>query len=358
MSPKARASRAQAQALAAKRPWFTQLHGVFLGAYLALGLIQGYANVARFDPVEQASNDSSVYLAMTQGQPLQDTLQVYRWRALTPLMVRWMPGPPGFLTRHYQVDPLKVIRFKYAVWNTLGDLCAAFGLLLFMQAMGFSLLQAGFGGLLYASSAIVQLEGASMVVDPWANAAIIAALCFSLKRRNIALALAFSLGIFVKETLLIVPAYLFLMRKPGWFKQCLWLLPGFFTYAWFRRVLYPDGPGRTFSLAWLPSSIGEYLHLGSWVYLGFEFTLYFMVLAPLAWLGWRDSHPYPGLRRMAWVLPALFVTPIVLGTELARPWFDGFPVFIPLAVLGLWRLAGYADAQSRPFGTNIQTIRR
>jgi hypothetical protein len=320
-----------------------RLTWVFLALYAALGFTHGYITVARFDPVEQMDyNDSVVYLRLYDGQPLDQVLRVYRWRALTPLVVRAMPLLPEALTTHYQMDPRKAVRFKWAAWNGLGTILASLALLLLMRSLGFSALQAGVGGLLYATSFQAAAEGFAILVDPWANAAIAASIWLALERRWLWLTLVFGLGLFIKETLELAPLYALLLRPAKPARLLAALAPGLAAYAWFRYVAYPGGSGVAFTADYIAAALASVLTLGHLLYAAAEFTLNFVLLAPLAWLGWRDTAGRPDLRRMTWVLPALALAPFFLGTELTRPWFGSFPILIPLAVLGLWRLLGYA----------------
>ena len=319
---------------------------LFLGACLALGLVQAYVTVARYDPAKQSSGDEAHYLEMSRGLPLDQELRVYRWRVLTPLVVGSLPTLPAGLLGQYQVDAFKLERARFAAWNLLGNLAAAWLLMLFMQALGLGVLQAGVGALLYFSSFQVATDGAGIMVDPWSYAALAACLLAGQRKRWILLGLAFGLGLFVKETVVVAVPLLWLLRpKDGW-TRWLWLLPGLAAYCWFRYGLYPGGEGASFSVEWVLNSLAQFKDLHLWLYLAEEFTLNFLWLAPLAWLGWRDSAAFPGLRRMALVLPLLAVVPLLVKSEFARPWFNGYPIFIPLAVLGLWRLAGLRAAQA------------
>jgi len=316
----------------ARRRW------LFLALFLALGLTHGYGTAARYDRVKEFEGDRQTYAAMSQGQPLDQTLYLYRWRALTPWVVEHMNVfLPDVLTHYYQVDPQKVLRVRWALWNGLGGVCAAFFLLLMMEELGFSLLQAGVGGLLYATSFQVALDGACMLVDPWANAATVACLLLALRGSRWRLLLVFAIGMFVKETVVLVGAWILLMRRPRWFSQCLCLLPGLLAYLWFRFLYLPGGGGHTE----FDHTVGAFFQPVHLAYVAVEFGLNFALLAPLALLGWRDSAKMPELRRMAPLLLELALIPVLLSVELLRPWFAGFPVFIPLAVLGLWRLGGF-----------------
>lgn len=311
----------------------------FAALYAALGMMHGYITVARYDPVEQVEHpDSRVYLAMSEGLPLEQAPRVYRWRVLTPMVVRHVPLLPEALTRHYQMDAAKAQRFRWAAWNTAGTVLAACGVMALMLGLGFGGLQAGVGGLLYATSFQAMAEGAMILVDPWANAAIAWGFWLGLQGRPWALGAVFAFGVFVKETLVLLPFWLALARAPRLAACLAAMAPGAAAYLWFRYGLYPGGHGVAFNAEWILGSLRASLSPSVWAYAGAEFALNFALLAPLAWLGWRDAGAYPALRRMAWVLPALLVAPFALGTELTRPWFNGFPVFIPLAVLGLWRL--------------------
>ncbi|HTB34679.1 MAG TPA: hypothetical protein VK842_07430 [bacterium] len=317
---------------------------LFLGACLALGLVQAYVTVARYDGAKQSSGDEAHYLAMSRGLPLDQEYRIYRWRALTPWIVGSLPSLPAGLLGQYQVDSFKLERARFAAWNTLGNLATAWLLMLLMEGLGFSVLQAGLGALLYFTSFQVVTDGAGVLVDPWSYAAIAACLAAGQRKRWALLGLAFGVGLFFKETVVVAAPMLWLMRPKDGRLRWLALLPGLALYGWFRYVLVPGGQGTPLGLDTAINSLAQFSRPGLWLYLAEEFTLNFLWLAPLAWLGWRDSARFPGLRRMALLLPLLAVTPLLARAEFARPWFTGFPIFIPLAVLGLWRLAGLRAA--------------
>lgn len=309
----------------------------FLALYCGLAMLHAYATVARYDRQEAFEDDSMVYSAMSRGQAPDQTLRIYRWRVLTPYMVQSMPFLPEALTHYYKVDEAKVLRFKWALWNGLGCVAGGLAVLALCQSLGLSLLQAGVGGLLYMTSFQIAVDGSMLLVDPWANAFMALSIALALHGRLVPLALAFTLGIFCKETVVLAGAWIFLLQRRGWIKQLAVLVPGFAAYAYMRWVLYPGGPGQAEfdALSVRLAAFFQPLHLA---YIGVELALNFALLAPLALLGWRASAAYPALRRMAWLLPALLAIPLLMPVEVPRPLWTSFPVVIPLAVLGLWRL--------------------
>jgi hypothetical protein len=317
----------------------------FLALYCGLAMIHAYATVARYDRQEAFEDDSVNYSAMSRGQLPEQTLRLYRWRVLTPYMVQVMPFLPEALTHYYKVDEAKVLRFKWALWNGLGCIAGGLAVLALCQSLGLSLLQAGVGGLLYMTSFQVAVDGAMLLVDPWANAFMALTLALALHERLLPMALAFTLGLFCKETVILAGAWIFLLQRRGWLKQLAALVPGFLAYAYMRWVLYPGGVGRPEfdSLFAQVASFFQPLHLA---YAGVEFALNFALLAPLAVFGWRASAGYPAIRRMAWLLPCLLLIPITLPVEIPRPLWTGFPVVIPLAVLGLWRVLEVGSGES------------
>jgi hypothetical protein len=309
----------------------------FFALYLSLAMMHGYATVARYDRQEAFENDSLNYGLMSKGQPLQETLRTYKWRALTPYMVRLMPWLPDVVTGHYQVDPDKILRFKWAAWNELGCAVGGLAVLVLCLTLGLRPLQAGIGGLLYMLSFPITVDGGMLLVDPWANALMALCLALALRGRVLAFALAFALGIFFKETIVLALLWVALLRRPRWPWFLAAALPGLAAYAWFRCVLYPGGPG----LSQLDDPVANTLKFFEphyLVYAAVELALVLGVLAPLAALGWKASAGHPALRRMAWLLPLILVLPMVTGAELQRPWWTSFPVIVPLATLGLWRL--------------------
>jgi hypothetical protein len=321
---------------------------IFWAFFLVLGITHGYATVARYDPARAFEGDSGNYEAISEGQPLDQAFHLYRWRILTPMVVGHMDVfLPEVVTHYYHVDAGKVLRFRWGLWNSLGCVLGSVFLMMMMEGLGFSVLQAGVGGLLYATSFQVSVNGAVPLVDPWANAATAACLALALRGHRWNLVWIFAAGMFTKETTVLVIPWIVLLGTPRWRSQLLALLPGLLAYLWFRCVMYPGGGGRH-ELDSVATQVGIFFQPVHLVYTAVEFALNFLLLAPLAVVGWRESAGMPGLRRMALVLLGLVLIPVVVGCELPRPWFNGFPVFIPLAVLGLWRLGGFQNPAPKP----------
>jgi hypothetical protein len=159
------------------------------------------------------------------------------------------------------------------------------------------------------------------------------------------LLLASLAGMLAKETTsLLVPVVLLL---PGPAREKLLklaaLAPGLLAYAVFRFVLAPGGfefpsdPATSIeNLVWRLRQ-GPYF---AWIL--FDGASAFSALWPFALIGlWSlRARPRDPLVRLAWLVPAILLTPFLINSEIGRIWFYAFPVVIPLALIGLRRMLG------------------
>lgn len=308
--------------------------------YLALAVTLAYPAISRYDQNKELySGDTSQYVEIYQGRPLQEIWSPVRTRVVVPWLASYMPVPPATVLAKYHVDEDKLICFRFALVNLLGTAATACFLYLFMRGLRFGQVEAALGGLLYLLSHEVVVNGASVFVDPWAYAAIAASLWLSSKGRPLASALVIAAGLFVKETVVVVLPLAWLLcpagRRPRFGLQGLALLP----YLAFRIAL-AGPPGKVYNWQVPLQGLSEMADLHYLAYMGAEYLLNFFWITPLAILGWREaSGPWRVLRSAALLLPLFLLGPRLIESEFSREWQLAFPIFIPLAVLGLRRLS-------------------
>jgi hypothetical protein len=181
------------------------------------------------------------------------------------------------------------------------------------------------------------------MVDAWAHAFLLLGLVAALRGSYAWLFVASLIGLFAKETtLLLVPAVLVLggtARSKA--ARLLALLPGVLVYAVFRFVLYPGGYGPPGDPATAMSNLIWRLNHGPYLWWilfdgGTAFGLLWPLAAYGAW-GLRGASRDP-LLRLAWLVPGILLVPFLIGSNIGRIWFYAFPAVIPLAVAGLRRL--------------------
>ena len=310
---------------------------VLLSVATSIGLL----SVSRFR-LEDARDDIRAYIGIQQGKPLSEVAPPYRYRILTPLLARAVPPPPAslFVNRKHLAD--RRVLFRFAVVNTLGLAAAAWFLLLLMDATGFDPWQSLVGGLLFLGSFIPMTTATLPRVDAWAFAFLAGSLWAVVRGRPRILFVLFSLGMFTKETTLLVPLAVLLLKQPRKARvvQLACLAPALLAYFVFRVLLFP-AERPLYSVASAGKFAAEVFGTAG----GFGFYMsrgvaVFGLLWLLAAWGWaqhrhRTDHP---LIRWSCIVPVVLVIPFVLALNVGKVWAFSFPVVIPLAVWGVQAL--------------------
>ena len=306
--------------------------------FLSVAASIGYLSVARFDLREDAGPDVVRYVEIYRGIDLEEIPPPFRYRLLTPLLARGFPSLPAGL-----LDPgagrEKPIQFRFAAVNLIALAVAALFLFLLMDALAFEPLESLLGGLLFLGSFYPLTRATLPVVEAWTYAFLAGCFFALITRRHLLLFLLFFLGLFNKEAILLVVPAALLLHQPRATRvaQLAVMAPSLVTYFVLRViVLPPDGP--VYSLA----STQQYLYdvFVSGVRLPGALTrgaMTFGVLWLLAAYGWtrlRSDRNHP-LVRWSPLIPILLVIPFLLALTVGPVWFLGFPVVIPLSVLGL-----------------------
>jgi len=295
------------------------------------------------------AGDTGQYVRIYQGAPLREVIRPFRYRVFTPYLARLAPPIPHGLLRYFDVTPDKLVQYHFGIANLLGLAVAGLLLVRLCELLGLGLGQGLLGALLFYTSFPVVNGAGAPLVDAWAYAFLLMGLVAALRGSLLGLAIASAVGMFAKETtLLLVPAILLLDRPPAVkFRQLAAMLPGVGLYAVFRFLLFPGGYGFSSNPALALENVIERLRAGPFLWwILFEGFTAFGLLCPLAILGaWslRDRARDP-LMRLAWLVPLLIVVPFVnaigIGSGIGKIWFYAFPAMIPLALVGLRRAVG------------------
>jgi hypothetical protein len=308
---------------------------VLLSVATSIGLL----SVSRYRLGENAADDIRGYVAIQRGDPISEVAPPFRYRVLTPLLARAVPAPPASLFRDRRNLDDRTVVFRFAVVNTVGLAAAAWFLLLLMDAMGFEPWQSLVGSLLFLGSFQILLAATLPRVDAWGYAFLVGCLWALVSGRPVLLLAMFSLGMFNKETILLVPLAVLLLKQPRRARivQFGCLIPGLVAYFVFRVLLLP-AEWPLYSTASTSKFVAELF--GSAQRLG-HYTSRSALVYGLLWLlaawGWarnrhRADHP---LIRWSWIVPVVLVIPFALALTIHSMWAFAFPFVIPLAVWGL-----------------------
>jgi hypothetical protein len=327
---------AKGPALSHERGW----RWAFRLVCLFFAMNSAYGAIARYDPRKEFFFDSGGYVDQYRGKPLMEIAKPLRYRVLIPYLAAKIPFLPPIVTKYYyNIDENKEIAFRFGVLNGLGTAVTAMLLMAFMENLGFSLWGAAVGALFFLTSHEALINGGAMFVDPWNYAALVGCLLMAQGGSVLGLGLVFAVALFGKETIVVALPMVYLLGHPRRGFQIALMLLGLLPYLYFRAVLFPGGAGLELGPDLMRASIAESFHLSYALYTAMEFVLNFHLLAPLAWFGRQEAvGRLRVLRRLAWLFIPLAIGPRLVLCEYSRVWQLGFPIFIPLAVLGVLAL--------------------
>jgi hypothetical protein len=296
--------------------------------------------------------DSLQFATIVRTGQLGSAEAPFRYRPLTPLLASLAPPAPTWLyslPRAMSEDERIVYRF--AVVNTVGLALAAWFLLLLMIELGLGPWECLAGSLLMLGSYYPVTIGTAPFAEAWAWASLTAGLWALATGRWWTLALAFAVGVFNKESALLLPvaAALLPAARGERVRQLLCFIPTLVVYTWFRVSLLPDE--SPLGLAGSHSAYLSRLFCSSeWVRLPKSLLLSFGVLWIPAAAGWRLVEPGSVLARWRLLIPLILVTPFVFVKDTGRIWFLAFPLVLPLSLLAMrsWARAWRMD----PKGAN------
>jgi hypothetical protein len=305
------------------------------------------------------AGDVGQYVRMEQGAKLDQIARPFRYRIFTPLIARAVPLPPASLLRYFDMSEDKLVLLRFGLVNWVGLATTGTAMVALSLALGFTLPEGLLAALLFVTALpVVNFDGAPMA-DAWGHAFLALGLLAALRGSLFGLFVTSLIGMSAKETtVLLLPAVLLL---PGTWRQrarCVAaLVPGLAGYAFFRLVAYPGGVGFPADLQTSLENLGWRLQHGPYfMWLLWDGGSAFLALWPLAAIGlWnlRGRRDEP-LARLAWLVPAILLVPLVIGSNVGRIWFYAFPVMIPLALEGLRHTLAPLARASAPESADVR----
>lgn len=160
------------------------------------------------------------------------------------------------------------------------------------------------------------------------------------KRSNGLLFVVFSIGMFAKETTVLVFLASGLINDSWKSKivSCLVCLPGLLAYAGFRLLLLPTDFGATYGFSTAFDGVLSILIPSErWLWIFIDGGSAFGVLWLFGLHGWclvrsNKSNPF---YQFSFLVPLILLTPFMLATNVGRIWFLAFPFVIPLSLVSL-----------------------
>ncbi|MHB8624647.1 MAG: hypothetical protein ACYDEO_00435 [Aggregatilineales bacterium] len=277
--------------------------------------------------------DSLAYVNSYYGK---EVMGHWRYRVLTIGLARLVPNQLELLLQR-DPTPYRRAHIHFAVVN----LCflTATAMLLYAYLMTFFAEKqlALLGAVIFLTSRVNVQSGGAPMVDPSSFFFLLLGMYAIIRRNTWMLFISCTLGVFAKETTLLLWPMLWLAdlqwRRKGLYS--LVLLPGTAAYMVFRYIIYPDPSGASFFSLELMGGIAGQLHsfltpngLVDWIS---SFNLFWI---PAIYALIRLPKPVL-IRRWLWMIPIVLAMIILLEGDLGRILFLTFPVVIPLALIGI-----------------------
>lgn len=305
---------------------------------ISLGII--YTPVTKVDLQDPSLGDIHYYIAIYEGKSLKEIPKPFRYRFIVPVVARVIPSLPNIIADHFDIDSTKIIKYKFGLLNAVGMSLAAFVLFLFCGNLGFSKLLSLVGSLLFLTNFYIINYAGLPMVDAFAYFFLIICFYAIMKDRNLLLFTMFTLGIFVKETIVLSFAYI-LCQKRLWSQKVTKILicmPGVSAYLYVRLIMLPTQQGYNYTIdRFIEANAGYLQSVSPWVNAFINMLFGFGFLWLLSVKGWLvlNKQKHPEISAMMPILPVVLALPIIIGSNLGRIWFLAFPLILPLALKGL-----------------------
>lgn len=303
-----------------------------------------YFPITKFDIHDRATGgetgDVAQYIKMYQGVPLDDIPKPYRYRVLTPYLARLVPWLPESVSQFYEIDAEKIVKFKFGMINMLGLAATGFLLFLLCGSLHFSTAESLLACYMFFTSFFVVNYGGVPLVDALAYLFLVLGILSALRKWHSLLFISVGLGMFQKETCVLILISVILLSNPIRLKlkQICLCLPGIIAYLTFRLIALPTTAGYQYSFSSAVNGILDALTPDkSWIYTAIDGGLSFGAMWLLALHGFfliKHEKDNP-LVRLSILIPVVMIIPFLIGSNIGRIWFLAFPVVIPLSVVSL-----------------------
>jgi hypothetical protein len=313
--------------------WEITLAALCLSASISIA----YFGIAKYDLSDPATADVDFYIAIHNGESLEEIVKPFRYRIVIPELARIVPSPPAALTEGSDITSEKITKFKFGVVNIVALVVAGLALVSLLRFFQFDSWTSLVGVLLFYLSFWVVLYGGIPLVEAGAYAALAVGCLAAARRWNITLAVTVLVGMFVKETTILVPVFALALRAPWRLKlyQVGLCLPGVIAYGVVRLVWLPTAAGYGYSVGGTIGAIPDLLRPRPLL----EVIVTFGPLWVLAAAGWwearRGRATVPG--SLVWFIAAVVVMTLANASSFGRSLFLAFPAMLPFALLGLVR---------------------
>lgn len=308
-----------------------------LSLFAFISASTAYVAVSQFDLYDTATGgttgDSAIYASMARGTALDEIPKPYRYRIIVPFLARLLP--------HASDTQVQV---AYGLINIVALTLTGWFLFLLLRDRRFGVLPSLLGASLFYFSWVVMRFSGAVLVDAAGYAALALAVYAAAAKRDALLFLAFTVGMFVKETTALAVLVVLLLGNPRsvTLRQLALCAPGIVAYLILRLFLLPTDTGYNYTAGRAFDAVLALLTPSGVASAAMQLALTFGPLWVLAYVGWRRGLTDTLPRRLAAVVPVCLVVPFIIGSNTGRIWFLAFPVVILFATAGIQALAANA----------------
>jgi hypothetical protein len=196
-----------------------------------------YWAIAKYDVYKdyKACGDAQEYIKMSKHD-YSDVQRRYRYRIIMPYLVSLLDKNlkiSSFLSNYYEDVDNKMVQLNFGIINIFSLALTAYVLFYYCRAMGFSQWEGLTGGFLFLTSFFVVNYYTAPMVDSLSSLFIIWGFYSVLTNSLPGLFISFSLGVFTKETMFVIPLLILLTERRVVSKKILACVPATIAYIIF-----------------------------------------------------------------------------------------------------------------------------
>lgn len=310
---------------------------LWLGVFTIVSTISFVIIVTNLNTLSESAigglTDSYIYVDEFYGKQTEGH---WRYRLLTIELAKLVPDQVESLLQR-DPTPYRRAHIHFAVVNLF--FLIATGCLFFTYSRDLvkGVWLAILGSVIFLTSRTNVLEAGAPLVDPAAFFFLLLGVWSILRIRPLSLFVAMLIGVFAKETTLLLWPFLWLADHLTTSRKLLFsiiLVPGTMAFLIFRFVLNPDPGGSFFSIENASHYVDQLRAMATPNGSIDLISSFGLIWFPACFSVFRLSYPSI-LRRWLWVVPLLVFMIVFLEGNFGRILFLAFPVIIPLALVGL-----------------------
>jgi hypothetical protein len=308
--------------------------------FFAISLSICWTHFSRFDPL--LTGDFAHYFEIFNAGALTDIPPYFRFRVLTPLLARLVPdfGVGGV----FGLEANEGIAMRFGAVNILALGCTGLLLDWYLKLLSFDPRSSFIGVLMfYLTFGILNFAGLPYP-DAVGYLLIIAGTIALLKEKFLIYSACLLIGLFNKNTILFLPLFGFFQffgRRRELISTLVYAVPAIVAFFIFKVRHVSGDMNEAVNVPYFLANYGQGIR-SDFARKSILGLFSISTLIPFVVLGWSKTSVLSAMLsigRLKVLLVLILATPILLGIgSWERHWMLAFPVFIPIALVGIDRL--------------------